>query len=79
MKMKKYFIIAFLLVAMLSMLTACGKKECSWCNGTGKSDCLVKVGAEVLGSTHGYDCTYCNGTGKVVCPDCKGTGIETEK
>ena len=79
--MKKIICVAVVVLLLIVSISGCGakEKECNNCKGSGTEKCLVLIGAEVLGASHGYDCTRCNGTGKHICYECNGTGISPEK
>ena len=75
--MKKLIMSILVLVLVAFSLTACGKKECGYCDGTGTTECTAKIYTEKLSGIpqYGHDCGLCE-YGTTACTFCDGTGVE---
>ena len=77
--MKKFIAITILLLLVV-FFTACEEEKmpCLVCEGSKRSMCPIKRGAQFTGGTHNVPCSSCDGSGYVECFHCGGTGIEPE-
>lgn len=75
MKRVRIVLVTFCWLLSVGMLTGCGERVCTLCEGNGRCRNCLGTG-EVLNSwTNTYDiCPSCAGTG--VCPQCHGAGKE---
>jgi len=71
MKKLKNYLFGFMLIGSGALILGSGNVGgCIYCDGAGKSNCMVCVN----GSTEFGTCTFCNGKGETTCTFCNGTG-----